>query len=133
MIGSTRRVSVHAFGAPVDMRKSFDTLSALVTQQLGEDLLSGDVFLFVSKDRKRAKALLWDGTGLCLYAKRLEEGRFTALWGKSGEAPLRLTMSELALFLEGSQLAGKVPLSPAPFVTASFFTAKLPSPASSPL
>jgi transposase len=133
MIGSTRRVAVHAFGAPVDMRKSFDTLSALVTQQLGEDLLSGDVFLFVSKDRKRAKALLWDGTGLCLYAKRLERGRFTALWGKCGEAPLRLTVSELALFLEGSQLAGKVPLSPAPFVTGSFFTAKLPPPASSPL
>jgi hypothetical protein len=89
--------------------------------------------LLVSKDRKRAKALLWDGTGLCLYAKRLEKGRFTALWGKCGEAPVRLTVSELALFLEGSQLAGKVPLSPAPFVTGSFFTAKLPQPASSPL
>lgn len=116
MIGSTRRVAVHAFTAPVDMRKSFDALSALVTQGMGEDLLSGDVFLFVAKNRKRAKALLWDGTGLCLYAKRLEKGRFAALWGAADGAPVRLTVSELALFLEGSELAGKVPLSPAPFL-----------------
>ena len=116
MIGSTRRVAVHAFTAPVDMRKSFDALSALVTQKMGADLLSGDVFLFVSRNRKRAKALLWDGTGLCLYAKRLEKGRFAALWGTADGAPVRLTVSELALFLEGSELAGKVPLSPAPLL-----------------
>lgn len=116
MIGSTRRVAVHAFTAPVDMRKSFDALSALVTQKMGEDLLSGDVFLFVSRNRRRAKALLWDGTGLCLYAKRLEKGRFAALWETTDGAPVRLTVSELALFLEGSELAGKVPLSPAPFL-----------------
>lgn len=116
MIGSTRRVAVHAYGAPVDMRKSFDALSALVVQQMGQDLLSGDVFLFVSRNRKRAKALLWDGTGLCLYAKRLEQGRFAALWRKGDGPAVRLTVSELALFLEGSELAGKVPLSPAPFM-----------------
>ncbi len=120
MIGSTRRVAVHAYGAAVDMRKSFDALSALVVQQMGQDVLSGDIFLFVSKDRKRAKALLWDGTGLCLYSKRLEQGRFAALWG-TDSAPVRLTVSELSLFLEGSQLAGKVPLSPAPFVQGSPF------------
>jgi transposase len=115
VIGSTRRVAVHAFGAPVDMRKSFDALSALVVQQMGQNLLSGDVFLFVSRNRKRAKALLWDGTGLCLYAKRLEKGRFAALWTKSDGQVVRLTVSELALFLEGSDLAGRIPLSPAPF------------------
>lgn len=102
----------------MDMRKAFDALSGLVSTAMGKELLSGDVFLFVSKNRKRAKALLWDGTGLCLYAKRLEKGCFTALW--QGEAHdggiLKMTMSELALFLEGSALAGKVPLSPAPFV-----------------
>ena len=101
----------------MDMRKAFDALSALVSSAMGKDLLSGDVFLFVSKDRKRAKALLWDGTGLCLYAKRLEKGHFTALWGEAHDgSTLEMTMSELALFLEGSTLAGKVPLSPSPFV-----------------
>lgn len=117
MIGSTRRVTVWAHAQPVDMRKAFDALSAIVAGAMRKELLSGDVFLFVSKNRKRAKALLWDGTGLCLYAKRLEKGRFTALWqSESKESePLKMTMSELALFLEGSELAGKVALSPPPF------------------
>jgi transposase len=116
MIGSTRRVAVHVFGAPVDMRKAFDTLSALVVQHLKQDLLSGDIFLFVGKNRRRAKALYWDGTGLCLYSKRLEKGRFAAVWKRVEEGgSARLTVSELALFLEGSELAGKVALSPAPF------------------
>lgn len=114
MIGSTRQVSVWAFSAPVDMRKSFDTLNALVTQNLKRDLLSGDLFLFVGKDRKRAKVLLWDGTGMCIYAKRLSKGHFAAPWGQSGEA-VRMTMSELTLLLEGCALVGKVELSPAAF------------------
>jgi transposase len=70
--------------------------------------------------RTRAKVLLWDGTGLCIYAKRLEQGRFACLWREAtAGAPLRLTMSELQLFLEGSALVGRVPLSPAPFVLTS--------------
>ncbi len=115
MIGSTRQLAVYAHAAPTDMRKSFDTLSALVTQALQRDPLSGDLFLFVNKNRKRAKVLMWDGTGLCVYAKRLEQGCFACLWVKPAHRELRLTMSELQLFLEGSDLVGRVPLSPAPF------------------
>jgi len=118
MIGSTRQVAVYAYAEPTDMRKSFDALSALVTQRLDRDPLSGDLFLFVSRNRKRAKVLLWDGTGLCVYAKRLEDGSFTALWELPGEAPVRLTMSELQLFLEGTELLGRFPLSPATYVPA---------------
>lgn len=123
MIGSTRQVSVWAFGAPVDMRKSFDTLHALVTGELKRDLLQGDLFLFVGKDRKRAKVLLWDGTGVCIYAKRLSKGHFTAPWAAGGRE-LRMTMSELTLLLEGSTLAGKVPLSPAPFTWSDSLAGK---------
>lgn len=119
MIGSTRQLSVYAYGAPVDLRKGFDGLSTLVTQGLGRDLLSGDLFLFVNRDRQRAKVLLWDGTGLCIYAKRLERGRFACLWKPGSAGSLRLTMSELTLFLEGSTLVGKMALSPAPFVLES--------------
>lgn len=116
MIGSTRQVQVFAFGAPADLRKGFDGLAALVTRELARDPLSGDLYLFVNRTRQRAKVLLWDGTGLCIYAKRLEQGRFAALW-REGERPaLRLTTSELTLFLEGSTLVGRVPLSPAPFL-----------------
>lgn len=119
MIGSTRQLSVYAYSAPVDLRKGFDGLSTLVTQGLGRDPLSGDLFLFVNRDRQRAKVLLWDGTGLCIYAKRLERGRFACLWRPASASTLRLTMSELALFLEGSTLVGKMALSPAPFVLES--------------
>ena len=119
MIGSTRQVAVFAFGGPIDMRKGFDGLAAVVTQNLGRDPLSGDVFLFVNRTRKRAKVLLWDGTGLCIYAKRLEQGRFACLWRETAGDTVRLTMSELALFLEGSSLVGRVKLSPDPFVFES--------------
>jgi transposase len=70
----------------------------------------------VNATRKRAKVLLWDGTGLCIYAKRLEQGRFACLWREAAARVVRLTMSELQLFLEGSTLVGRVALSPAPFV-----------------
>ena len=116
MIGSTRQVTVWAYGAPADLRKGFDGLSGLVSERLGQDPLSGDCFLFVNATRKRAKVLLWDGTGLCIYAKRLERGRFACLWREAAARVVRLTMSELQLFLEGSALVGRVALSPAPFV-----------------
>jgi transposase len=114
VIGSTRRVSVYAFGAPVDMRKSFDALFALVTSELQQEPLSGDLFVFVGKNRRRAKVLYWDGTGLCVFAKRLEKGRFAAPWSQSTRGPILWTTTELTLFLEGSELVGKVPLSPPP-------------------
>ena len=64
--------------------------------------------------------LLWDGTGLCLYQKRLERGRFTPLWRRSDEEVFEMTFSELALFLEGSTLAGAIRLSPPPTSLETF-------------
>jgi transposase len=117
MIGSSRQLRVFAFEQPADMRNGFDGLYALVANRLKRDVLGGDLFLFVNRTRKRAKVLFWDGTGLVIYAKRLEKGRFTAPWTKGGKGPtIEMTSSELALFLEGSTLAGRVPLSPVPFV-----------------
>jgi len=107
-----RRVTVYAYGTPVDMRKGFDGLAALVTQGLQRDVLSGDVFLFLSRDRVRTKVLHWDGTGLCVYAKRLERGRFACLWRDDRVAPMTLTVSELDLFLDGSTLVGRQVLAP---------------------
>ena len=119
MIGSTRQVAVYAYTRPVDMRKSFDTLAALVKAELRREVLSGDVYVFVGKTRRRAKVLYWDGTGLCLFAKRLEKGRFAAPWQRGAEGPLRWTMSELSLFLEGSELVGRIRLSPEPWMPSS--------------
>jgi transposase len=58
VIGLPRGVSVYAFDEPTDMRKSFDTLTALVTEHMKRDVLAGDLFLFVSRDRRRAKVSL---------------------------------------------------------------------------
>ncbi len=113
MIGSTRAVRVFAFAAPVDMRKSYEGLGALVREELGRDLLRGDLFLFVGRRRTRAKVLMFDGTGLCVFMKRLEKGRFAAPWERAkGAREIELTTSELALLLEGAELIGHRPLSP---------------------
>lgn len=115
MIGSTRTLRVWAYPEPADLRAGFDGLSALVTAKLGRDPLSGHLFLFVNRTRTRAKVLVWDGTGLCIYQKRLEQGRFACPW-KPERRALELTTSELALFLEGSRAIGRVALSPDVFV-----------------
>ena len=114
MIGSTRNVRVWAYSKPVDLRLGYNGLYGLVLTHLKGDPLSGDCFLFLNKNRNRAKVLFWDGTGLCIFMKRLERGRFAKLW-HSPTPHLQLTMSELTLFLEGCQLVTKQPLSPAIF------------------
>ena len=108
-------------GAP-HKRKSFDTLSALVAHEMKRDLLEGDLFLFVGRDRKRAKVLYFDGTGLCLLSKRLEQGQFGAPWKQRRS---EMTLSELALFIEGSEAARK-PLSP-PLLRRAILEPKVPT------
>lgn len=110
MIGSTRSIRVFAYAEVTDMRKSYEGLSALVRNSLGHDLLRGDLYLFVNRRQNRAKVLFFDGTGLCIFMKRLERGKFAAPWSRTEEKTLRLTTSELAVFLEGSKVVGKIPL-----------------------
>ena len=119
MIGPNRQVRVYVYRDPVDMRKAYDTLSALVTLKLDRTPTSGDVFVFVGKTRKRAKALYFDGTGLCLLCKKMVRGHFPAPWTRPGSGPIELTMSELALFIEGSELVMRARLSPALYVPAA--------------
>jgi len=112
MLTFSSKTRVFAYPAPCDMRKSFNTLSGLVAG-MGHDVMEGDVFAFVSKNRKRAKVLYFDGTGLCLLAKRLSEGQFARLWGH-GDDVITLSPNELALLIEGCDVVGRMPLSPAP-------------------
>jgi transposase len=86
--------------APCDMRKGFDGLSALVRNILQLDPFSGAVFLFRGKRGDRLKALVWDGSGLCLYAKRFERGKF--VWPRTQDgAAARLSGAQLAMLIEG--------------------------------
>ena len=84
-------------------------------QGLARDPLGGDLYLFVNKRRDSCKVLVWDGTGLCIFQKRLERQRFASPWKESGEV-VRMTATELALFIEGCELVGRRALSPAAFV-----------------
>ena len=112
MIGSTRAVRVWARRVPTDLRNGYAGLYGIVKREFERGPLSGDAFLFVNKRRKSAKVLLWDGTGLCIYCKRLSKGLFSSLWGgKPGEV-VCMTTAELTLFLEGADLMTKLPLSP---------------------
>ncbi|WP_256869459.1 IS66 family insertion sequence element accessory protein TnpB [Sphingobium lactosutens] len=85
--------------APCDMRKGFDGLSAQIRNILQLDPFSGAVFLFRGKRGDRLKALVWDGSGLCMYAKRLERGKF--VWPRAHEGALRLSAAQLAMLVEG--------------------------------
>lgn len=92
---------------PCDMRKSFDSLHALVTGHLGEDPRSGAVFAFTNKSRTRLKLLHWDGTGLWVHAKRLEKGTFS--WPKPSDGhgvKLKLAPEALAMLTDGIDLKG---------------------------
>ena len=87
----------------VDMRKGFEGLYGLVRDQLGADPLSGHLFLFTNKTRTRLKALVWDGSGLWVCAKRLEKGRFR--WPEAeGRRSVSMRPEELAMLVSGLDL-----------------------------
>jgi transposase len=90
-----------------DMRQGFNGLYAAVTERLGEDPKGGALFVFTNRRRTRLKILCWDGTGLWLLTKRLEEGTFS--WPKQVEShttKLALTPQALALLTDGVDLRG---------------------------
>jgi transposase len=82
-----------------DMRKGFDGLAALVQGTLAENPFSGHVFVFRGRAGDRVKVLWWDGTGLCLFAKRLERGRF--VWPQATSGTVHLSVAQLSMLLEG--------------------------------
>lgn len=93
------QIRIHVYGQPVDMRKSYDGLYALTRQHLGQDPLSGQLFAFINRRATQIKILYWDRTGFCLWAKRLEQGRFLSDWRKV--ATREMDWTGLKLLLEG--------------------------------
>jgi transposase len=106
----TGAVRIFVCTKPADMRKSFDGLSGMVQEFLGQDPLSGHLFLFFNKRRDRAKILFWDRDGLLIIYKRLEAGTFQKLDPTSrteqvsGTAGLELSVTDLTLILNGIDL-----------------------------
>lgn len=100
-----RRRRIFAYGKAVDMRRGFTGLYALTQQALLEDPLSGDMFLFFNRRGNYLKALLWDRSGFCIVAKRLERGRF--LLPRSGEK-IELDEKTFSLLFDGIALGERV-------------------------
>ena len=82
-----------------DMRRSFTGLCGMVQNILGEDPFSGHIFVFRGRRGDRLKLLWWDGTGLCVLAKRLEQGRF--IWPQAKSGSVVLTAAQLSMLIEG--------------------------------
>jgi transposase len=94
-------IKVHMAVGYTDLRKGLDGLAVLVEQVLEKDPFSGHMFVFRGRRADMIKVLFWDGSGLCLLTKRLEEGRFT--WPVADEHGLTVTLTaaQLSMLLEG--------------------------------
>jgi transposase len=88
----------------VDMRRSFDGLSVAVRSLLQQDPMSGYLFIFLNRTRSIVKALYWDHGGYCMWAKRLERGRFPALPTARGGRCVELDWTDLMMLLSGIEL-----------------------------
>jgi transposase len=106
MWGAREIRRILAYREPVDLRKSFPGLVGLVKGVLAEDPLSGTVFVFVNRRGTLIKSVYWDRTGFCLFAKRLERGRFRL----PGDGPRQeLDAQRLQLVLDGIELGRRHP------------------------
>jgi len=101
MISLPPSVRIFLATTPTDMRKGHDGLAALVQQQMGQDVFSGHLFVFVSRLGNRIKILTWDRGGFVLWYKRLERGRFKLPQVDDDEAVVQLESSELSMLVEG--------------------------------
>jgi transposase len=99
VIGPTGAVRVMVATKPVDFRKGAEGLAALVREQMQADPFSGAVYVFRAKRADRVKLIFWDGTGVCLFAKRLEDGAFR--WPNVQDSIMHLTAAQLSALLEG--------------------------------
>jgi len=93
------------YSEPTDMRKSFDGLCGIVSNELAADVLSGDVYIFINKKRDRIKMLIWDRNGFWILYKRLEKGSFQRLISKDSKG-IYISYETLIMLLEGIDLNG---------------------------
>ena len=99
MIGPPAGAHIWIAAGTTDLRRGFTGLSALVQTALEQDPFSGHVFVFRGRRGDLLKLLWWDGDGLCLFAKRLERGRF--IWPRADGGTVALTRAQLSMLLEG--------------------------------
>lgn len=99
MIGLPTGTRIWLAAGLTDMRRGFDGLAALAQNALAQEPFSGHVFVFRGRRGDIIKLLWWDGQGMCLFAKRLEKGRF--IWPQADSGSVSLTPAQLSMLLEG--------------------------------
>ena len=99
MIGLPTGTRIWLAAGLTDMRRGFDGLAALAQNALAQEPFSGHVFVFRGRRGDIIKLLWWDGQGMCLFAKRLEKGRF--IWPQAESGSVSLTPAQLSMLLEG--------------------------------
>src|SRR5437016_88417 len=99
MIGLPAGTNIWIAAGVTDLRRGFTGLSGMVQTTLQENPFSGHVFCFRGRRGDLIKLLWWDGDGLCLFAKRLERGRF--IWPRTEQGVAVLTPAQLSMLLEG--------------------------------
>ena len=104
MISLSAATRIFIVPGATDMRKSFNGLYGIVQQQLAQDPASGHVFVFCNQARTRIKLLIWDGSGLWVCAKRLEQGKFSWRWSAKDAGSLTIAHEQLSLLLGGIDL-----------------------------
>lgn len=103
MLSLPNTLKVYLAVKPVDMRKQFNGLWAIAKEELGEDPQDGALFVFTNRNRNRLKMLYWDGTGVWVFAKRLEQGRVNWPIGSNSEK-LTLKPEALTMLMNGIDL-----------------------------
>jgi transposase len=99
VIGPTGTVRVMVATKPVDFRKGAEGLAAIVREVMQADPFSGTVYVFRARRADRVKLIYWDGSGVCLFAKKLEDRKFC--WPRIEDGALRLTAAQFSALLEG--------------------------------
>ncbi len=110
-------VKVYMAVSAADMRWGFDRLASECKEMLGLDPYCGHLYLFLNRARDRARIIYFDGSGSCVFSKRLEKGTYKVPVHRSGEATVKIVAADLALLLEGvnvSNVARPKPWRPTP-------------------
>lgn len=100
MLSFSSATKIYLAAGPTDMRKSFNSLSAIVQNEIAKDPLSGHLYVFCNRARNRLKILTWDGSGLWVLAKRLEKGTFS--WPSvKGDMVVSMSFEEITQLIAG--------------------------------
>jgi transposase len=105
MLHLSSSVRYFLYRSPADMRKGFDGLAGIVTSGLQHNACSGDIFIFLNRNRTHIKLLLFEGDGFSLYYKRLEQGTYELPVCSNSDATIPITSQQLQFILQGVKLA----------------------------